>query len=262
MKDSNFLRSRGCRGNEPIAGAPRGRCWPPCWPGADVGRVPSGRHAGLSSTGTTPSTSPKTLAQSRHAARTSCTSGGSPTTISTSRSPTRPMPSWRCRPPARPSRPAAAADALRPARLPRGEPGPAPAQRPAGLLLLRLLVRNPWAALGGALLFGIHPVQVETVAWISELRGLLGGFFACWPSGCTSCPPSAAGSEDARVRRGCYGGWRWRAASCWPCCPSPARWSTPLIALLLDCGFAAPRPCAPILCGLAGWAIVAARSSL
>ena len=44
--------------------------------------------------------------------------------------------------------------------------------------LLRRIVKNPWAALGGTLLFALHPVQVESVAWISELRGLLGSFFS------------------------------------------------------------------------------------
>lgn len=41
--------------------------------------------------------------------------------------------------------------------------------------ILRRFVRNDWAAGAGALLFGLHPVQVESVAWASELRGLLAG---------------------------------------------------------------------------------------
>lgn len=43
--------------------------------------------------------------------------------------------------------------------------------------LLRRLVRRDWAAFGGALLFAVHPVQVESVAWVSELRGLLSSGF-------------------------------------------------------------------------------------
>ena len=39
--------------------------------------------------------------------------------------------------------------------------------------LVRLLVANRWAALGGVLLFLVHPVQVESVVWVSEFRGLL-----------------------------------------------------------------------------------------
>ncbi|MHB8995278.1 MAG: tetratricopeptide repeat protein [Armatimonadota bacterium] len=44
-------------------------------------------------------------------------------------------------------------------------------------LLLVLLVRNRWAAGVGALLFAIHPLQVEAVAWASELKDLLSGMF-------------------------------------------------------------------------------------
>jgi len=42
---------------------------------------------------------------------------------------------------------------------------------------LRLLVKNRLAAFFGALLFLVHPLQVETVAWVTEFRGLLSAFF-------------------------------------------------------------------------------------
>ena len=45
------------------------------------------------------------------------------------------------------------------------------------LVILNLLLENAWAALAGALVFAVHPLQVEPVAWISELRGLLSAFF-------------------------------------------------------------------------------------
>lgn len=35
-----------------------------------------------------------------------------------------------------------------------------------------------FAAATGALVFGLHPVQVETVSWITGLKGVLGGFFS------------------------------------------------------------------------------------
>lgn len=44
--------------------------------------------------------------------------------------------------------------------------------------LLRLLIRNDWCAAIGALFFGLHPIQVESVAWVSETKGLLGAFFS------------------------------------------------------------------------------------
>lgn len=34
-----------------------------------------------------------------------------------------------------------------------------------------------WPSVAGALLFAVHPLQVESVAWISEMRGLLSGTF-------------------------------------------------------------------------------------
>jgi tetratricopeptide (TPR) repeat protein len=43
--------------------------------------------------------------------------------------------------------------------------------------ILKRCVKNDAAALVGALLFAIHPLQVEAVAWVSELRGLLAALF-------------------------------------------------------------------------------------
>jgi len=46
------------------------------------------------------------------------------------------------------------------------------------LAILRQWADNDWAAAGGALLFSLHPVQVESVAWVSELKGVLCAFFS------------------------------------------------------------------------------------
>ena len=45
-------------------------------------------------------------------------------------------------------------------------------------LILHRLTRNPIAALLGALFYALHPIQVETVGWISALKDLLWGFFS------------------------------------------------------------------------------------
>jgi Tfp pilus assembly protein PilF len=45
-------------------------------------------------------------------------------------------------------------------------------------LLVQRLTRRRTAALLTSLVFALHPLQVESVAWISELRGLSSGFFA------------------------------------------------------------------------------------
>jgi protein O-mannosyl-transferase len=44
-------------------------------------------------------------------------------------------------------------------------------------ILRRLTLGANGPSLVGALLFALHPVQVESVAWVSELRGLLCSFF-------------------------------------------------------------------------------------
>src|SRR5436190_14354781 len=41
--------------------------------------------------------------------------------------------------------------------------------------LLRRLLRRDWPAAAGALIFALHPVQAEAVAWISGAKDLLGG---------------------------------------------------------------------------------------
>src|SRR5262249_51420689 len=45
-------------------------------------------------------------------------------------------------------------------------------------LLLRRLVRRDLPAVLGALLFAVHPVEVESVGWISGLKDVLAGCFA------------------------------------------------------------------------------------
>ena len=45
-------------------------------------------------------------------------------------------------------------------------------------LIIRKLIQHDLSAGVGALFFAIHPVQVETVAWISELKGGLSGLFS------------------------------------------------------------------------------------
>lgn len=45
-------------------------------------------------------------------------------------------------------------------------------------LILGLLFGNAWAAFFGAALFAVHPVQAESVLWVSGLRDVLSGLFS------------------------------------------------------------------------------------
>lgn len=44
--------------------------------------------------------------------------------------------------------------------------------------LLRRLTARPWAAMAGALLFALHPLQVEAVAWVTGLKDVAAGLLA------------------------------------------------------------------------------------
>jgi tetratricopeptide (TPR) repeat protein len=48
----------------------------------------------------------------------------------------------------------------------------------AVLVLLQSVVGNDWGAGAGAMLFALHPVQVEPVAWITGLKDVLSGFLS------------------------------------------------------------------------------------
>src|SRR6185503_6497754 len=44
--------------------------------------------------------------------------------------------------------------------------------------VLKILIRQHWAACAGALLFALHPLQVEPVAWITGMKDVLSGFLS------------------------------------------------------------------------------------
>ena len=48
------------------------------------------------------------------------------------------------------------------------------------IVFLYMLFGRPWAAAGVGLLFGVHPLTVEPVAWVWERKTLLAGFFTLW----------------------------------------------------------------------------------
>jgi len=48
------------------------------------------------------------------------------------------------------------------------------------IVLLYLLFGHIWIAAGVGLLFGLHPMTVETISWVGERKTLLSAFFALW----------------------------------------------------------------------------------
>lgn len=44
-------------------------------------------------------------------------------------------------------------------------------------IILKKVLKHEWAAIAGSFLFLAHPIQIESVAWVSEFRGLLATFF-------------------------------------------------------------------------------------
>ena len=80
------------------------------------------------------------------------------------------------------------------------------------LILRRLGLRSAWLV---AALFAIHPLQVETVAWISEQKNLISGLFyllalyyysrfSAWGDSCTTRPSPSAVRRFYALAVGCF----------------------------------------------------------
>src|SRR5260221_13780528 len=123
----------------------------------------------------------------------------------------------------------------------------------AAFRLLRRLVASDAAACAGALLFALHPVQVESVAWMSGLKDLLCGLFSLLALG-TSVGFRRSPRGDLR---------RWSsfliASACFllALLSKPSAVAVPLLACVLDLFLLERRP-AEIARDLAPWAACAA----
>src|SRR5215813_1795845 len=114
------------------------------------------------------------------------------------------------------------------------------------LLLSRIvtrpaLTRVAWAAAGGALLFAVHPLQVEAVAWVTGFKDVLGGFLSCvavwqylrYASGSVEAasPPKAAGGQ---VRRSVGRYWLATGVFVLALLAKPTAVVVPVVAWILD----------------------------
>ncbi|MBC8102381.1 MAG: tetratricopeptide repeat protein [Cytophagales bacterium] len=100
-------------------------------------------------------------------------------------------------------------------------------------LLRRVAGGRPWVAGAGALLFALHPVQVESVAWATGMNNLTSGFFGLL----ALCFYVAAADSSARTVRAA----RLRYAAATLCfvlalLSKPTAAALPLVAAVLDWG--------------------------
>jgi Tfp pilus assembly protein PilF len=93
--------------------------------------------------------------------------------------------------------------------------------------MLRRWTGRRWAAFWAALLWAVHPLRVESVAWITERKDVLSGlfFFLCL----LAYGRAQAGGRPSR-------GWTWTAAGCLALglLVKPVLVTVPFVLLLLD----------------------------
>jgi Tfp pilus assembly protein PilF len=106
--------------------------------------------------------------------------------------------------------------------------------------LLRLLTGRHWAACGGALLFALHPLQVEAVAWVTGLKDLLCGLLsmiALWQYVLFARGTSAGMAADDHAAAGTARRWHYAAATVAlmaAMLAKPSAVTVPIIAIAID----------------------------
>jgi tetratricopeptide (TPR) repeat protein len=93
------------------------------------------------------------------------------------------------------------------------------------IILTYSLFGVPWTAASVGLLFGLHPMTVETVAWVGERKTLLATFFALW---CLICYVRFARGQGRWFYFGCLATYVLALMS------KPTSVPLPMLMLLLD----------------------------
>lgn len=131
--------------------------------------------------------------------------------------------------------------------------------------LLRLLTARTWAACAGALLFALHPLQVESVAWATGMKDLLSGLLsliALWEYVRFAQADLRAHSGDSQSQSSSdrSRSWHYGAATMAllaALLAKPQAISVPILALILD-RLMLRRPWRRIAMSLAPWAVLSA----
>src|SRR5438552_134960 len=103
------------------------------------------------------------------------------------------------------------------------------------------LTRVEWAACGGALLFAVHPLQVEAVAWVTGFKDVLCGFLSCvaiwqylrYASGDAEAAPSGISSRT-KVQRSLGHYWLATGVFVLALLAKPTAVVVPVVAWVLD----------------------------
>jgi Tfp pilus assembly protein PilF len=137
----------------------------------------------------------------------------------------------------------------------------------SGLLvyqILRRIIRNDGASFAGALLFALHPVQVESVGWASGLKDVLCGFFAflsIWQyMKAIDNPPNEAEIPPSKSRRNLHYIFA-LLAFIFSMLSKPTGMLTPLLAAIIAY-FCLQKPLRQIALTLGPWFILSALCAL
>lgn len=137
--------------------------------------------------------------------------------------------------------------------------------------LLRVLTGRPWAAWAGAMLFALHPLQVEPVAWVTGLKDLLCGLLALlalWQYVLFARPDLEEASDPANKDQPDSGRptrrWHYAAATAaliGAMLAKPSAVTVPLMAAALDL-WVLRRPLRGVIIALLPWAVIAGAFTL
>jgi hypothetical protein len=111
-------------------------------------------------------------------------------------------------------------------------------------------VKSPVAAFGGAAIFALHPMQVESVAWVAEMNNLLAGMLSLGAIGLYLC----YAKSEAKTRWLLYG----LASGCFLLAlfAKPTAVVVPLMVGIVEIGFLR-RPWRAMIYSLLPWIVVA-----